>query len=667
MGEAVLRIRAEGGAQVASLLTDVERLLAASSSRTLRARAAAEAGYRTNARQTADEVQRSDMLVTRNRLRQLALVDDARRRSETLYAIMTNRATAVLEKEFGKRGELTAKEQRQVEDLAHAMVVEHERAESAKTAATQRETRRREELERGVRSRVGRGIETALRAAGQAGSQLYSETQSARERRAGAEHTLNAAFFQAGVRGPEARAMYQQIEHEVTAQTGQLRGLRMADVASALNASQTQFSVLSGGNAGERMGNLQRQIELMALARNSYQDPGEVMRVAGMLGQQGIRGADQRSTIMSLTGMAQAGAIELSTLSAAALGPLMQNIARVTNANQTPAQRASAVRNAVAETMALGEIGAAAGLTPRDSLNAFAKMRSSVENPRMAENLYGRLHGAGRDDLARQLFDTQGGHHVLRDRNAVGLMSSLVQGFGGNANAVANILSPGGPGAPMVLDAQQRRLINAMASQTTNGQTIAQRVEAMRATGASFTEGRLAEGQSLVDREQNTAIVTAEESKARALTDNTSALVSLTNRMHDFTTANPVAGAGLSAAVGIGGSLLTGAASRGGGALVARLAAPLAARVAAMGGAGAMGTTGALVLASAGAGLGIGYGINRAMGHNQQSDNPFSSHFYTEFARSVRDAVRDGMQSATVTVSQHDAVHAATVARAGAR
>lgn len=80
-----------------------------------------------------------------------------------------------------------------------------------------------------------------------------------------------------------------------------------------------------------------------------------------------------------------------------------------------------------------------------------------------------------------------------------------------------------------------------------------------------------------------------------------------------------------------------------------------------------MGTTGALVLASAGAGLGIGYGINRAMGHNQQSDNPFSSHFYTEFARSVRDAVRDGMQSATVTVSQHDAVHAATVARAGAR
>ena len=61
------------------------------------------------------------------------------------------------------------------------------------------------------------------------------------------------------------------------------------------------------------------------------------------------------------------------------------------------------------------------------------------------------------------------------------------------------------------------------------------------------------------------------------------------------------------------------------------------------------------------------YGINRAMGHNQQSDNPFSSHFYTEFARSVRDAVRDGMQSATVTVSQHDAVHAATVARAGAR
>ncbi len=663
MGEAVLRIRAEGGPEVARLLADVERLVAASSRRSARARAEAEGSYRTSARQTADEVQQQDRLVTRNRLRQLALEGEARRKAETQYAIMVNRATAALEREVGKRRELTEKEQRQVHELAQAMMVEHDRAERAKTEATRRETARRTEMERGVRQRVGRAVEAVGRAGMQFASEVHGATQDSRERRAGTEHTYNAAFFQAGVSGTEARAMRQMLDREVA--TGSLRGLRSEDVAGSLNAAQTQFSVLSGRTAGDRMGNLQRQIELMALARNSYQDPGEVMRVAGMLGQQGIRGADQRATIMSLTGMAQAGAIELSTLTSAAMGPLMQNIARVTNAGQTPAQRSAAVQGAVAETMAVGEIGAAAGLTPRDALNALAKMRSSVENPRMAENLYGRLHSMGRDDLAGQLFNTQNGRHTLRDPNAVNLMSRLVTGMGGNANAVTNLLSPGGPGSPMVLDAQQRRLISAMASQSSNGETIAQRVARMQATGAEFTEADVRRGAAMVNAEQQTSLNSAREQRDNALTDNTSALVRLSNSLHDLQQAHPVAGAGINAATGLagalGGSLLT----RGAGNVVARAAVPVAARLATMGGVGAAGTTGALVLASAGAGLGIGYGINRAMGHNQQSDNPFSSHFYTEFARSVRDAVRDGMSSATVTVSQHDAVHAATVAQAG--
>ena len=135
--------------------------------------------------------------------------------------------------------------------------------------------------------------------------------------------------------------------------------------------------------------------------------------------------------------------------------------------------------------MAVGEIGAAAGLTPRDSLNALAKMRSSVENPLMAERLNTRLRATGRADLADQLIarDRRGQFH-LRDRSPVALMSSLVSGMGGDANAVSNLLSAGGRNAAMVLDSQQRRLISAMASQTSGGQTIAQRVATMTATTA---------------------------------------------------------------------------------------------------------------------------------------------------------------------------------------
>ena len=50
------------------------------------------------------------------------------------------------------------------------------------------------------------------------------------------------------------------------------------------------------------------------------------------------------------------------------------------------------------------------------------------------------------------------------------------------------------------------------------------------------------------------------------------------------------------------------------------------------------------------------------MGHNQQADNPFSSHFYTDFAWAVRTAIREGLSSATVQVDPHAATQAAATA-----
>jgi len=662
MGEAVLRIRTEGGADVARMLADVERLTAASTRRVRSRQDGEHAHYRQSARTTADEVQRSDQLVTRNRLRQLALTDDARRRSETLYLMMLNRATLALEVEHGKRGRLTEKEKRQVHELAQAMLVEHERAEAAKTAATRREAGRREQLARAeareAGRRVSRGVEAVGGAAVSMGRELHSAAQDARERRAGTQHTLNAAFYQAGVSGAEAQAMRTTLDSEVTA--GSLRGMRSEDVANALMAAQTQFSVLSGSNAGDRMRNLQRQVELMSFARNTFQDPGEVLRVAGMLGQQGIRGADQRSTLMSLTGMAQAGSIELSTLTSAALGPLMQNIARSVSSTMSPAERTSAVRRAVTETMAVGEIGAAAGLTPRDALNALAKTRGSVTSDLTQGRLYDRLRDAHRGDLADQLFQTgPGGRHTLKNADALSLMSSLVQGFGGNANAVSNLLSAGGPGSPMVLDAQQRRLIMALASQSANGQTIAQRVEGMVAQGTGFDEGRVREGQALVDSEEQTRLNAAREQRDSALTDNTSALVRLSNSLHDLMTANPVAGAGVNAVTGLAGSAAGTLLSGGAGRLATRGAAGLA-------GAGAGGSALAIAGSLVG-GLAIGEGINRLIYSDRERAQGDTSILEAEtwrnFATAIGQSVRDAFESSppTVTVDQHTAAHLATV------
>ncbi len=53
---------------------------------------------------------------------------------------------------------------------------------------------------------------------------------------------------------------------------------------------------------------------------------------------------------------------------------------------------------------------------------------------------------------------------------------------------------------------------------------------------------------------------------------------------------------------------------------------------------------------------------SRSLGHNQQSDNPFSGHFYTDFVWAMRTAIREGLReglgSATVQVDPHAATQA---------
>ena len=246
------------------------------------------------------------------------------------------------------------------------------------------------------------------------------------------------------------------------------------------------------------------------------------------------------TTIRSMTGMARAGSVELSTVIGTALGPMMANIARTTNANQTPAERSAAVRGAVGESMAVGQLAAASGMTPRDTLNALSKIRGAVQNPMMAERLDTRLRAANRADLADQMIVRDpSGRASLRNRDAVGMMSSLVSGMGGDANAVANLLSAGGAGAPMVMDSQSRRLI----TQGLGGGAgaIGTRVAAMQEQGARFGDADIARGREVIDAEQRTALQSSEESRLSALSDNTSSLNQLSNAFAEFTARNPLA------------------------------------------------------------------------------------------------------------------------------
>ena len=503
--------------------------------------------YRTSARQQAtdgDQASARGVAAANRSVQAFIRAEDQKRRAARLTAQTQQRveqeATAHARVEASKRGLTAEQESRVKQTAAERLTRVYETEEKRQTAIAQREVAARNRNRGSVAHDIRRGLTVGRDAAINVARNAHSVIQDARGQRADSEHTLNAAFFQAGIGGDQATAMRAQVQAAIT--TGPLRGLSMDTLSQGIMGAQTQFSVLSGATPEARQANLSRQLELAQFARATFQDPAEVMRVGGMLSQQGIRGADQMPILQSLTGMAQAGSIELSTLTSTALGPLMANIARTTNANQTPAQRAMAVRGAVGETMAVGEIAAAAGMTPRDSLNALAKMRGSVENPMMAERLDTRLRAANRADLADQLVTRDpAGRASLRNRSAVGLMSSLVSGMGGDANAVANLLSAGGQNAAMVLDAQQRRLIVGMASQTEGGGTIAQRVAGMQAQGARFGEADVARGSAIVEAEQRTALQSSEEMRLSALTDNTTTLNQLSNKFSEFTARNPLA------------------------------------------------------------------------------------------------------------------------------
>jgi hypothetical protein len=103
----------------------------------------------------------------------------------------------------------------------------------------------------------------------------------------------------------------------------------------------------------------------------------------------------------------------------------------------------------------------------------------------------------------------------------------------------------------MILDAQQRRLIGAMSSQTANGGTIADSVQRMMAQGASFSEADVEAGRRMVQSEQGTQLQRDENALMMALTGNTKEIQNLSNRLASFQARNPISTA-IGGAAGLG-------------------------------------------------------------------------------------------------------------------
>lgn len=537
--------------------------ITADSARTMRAQERA-------ATQAARVQERAAQQATRAQLQAYRQATTAAQISARARELAEHHATEIASREARARGLSMQAEVELRRRALNDLTSQYSAAERRMTATARRESAERakvaRENDRRYRGALGVGLGGARSfgsGALSAGREIQGEMQSARGRRATTEHTLNSALYQAHITGREGADARGEVMRFAAS-----RGMDPQALAESIAAAQTQFSVLSGGTAEQRRANLQQQLSLADFAQSTYQDPSEVMRVAGMLGQQGVTGQQQRDMLLAMTGMAQAGSIELGDVTRSALGPMMQNVARSVNTGMTAQQRSAAVQHAVRQSMAEAELGAAAGLTPRDSLNALSKMRQSLTSDRTQENLRGRLRGAGPQGQAAlaALFDRQG---HLTTQNPVEFMSRLTSAFGGDTSRVSNLLAAGGPGAPMILDAQQRRLITAMSSQTQGGETIAQRTQRMLDEGGQFTEANVAEGRAMVQSEQATQLQRDENARMQALTGNTQAIQSLSNRLASFQAKNPISTA-IGGAVGLG---AVGAAARSPAALGAALLA----------------------------------------------------------------------------------------------
>jgi len=540
--------------------------------------AAARRSGSESARLTAAE----QNLRTRLTLQQIALRSRAEINAANNVAKAERQVTAIAAAQATERGRIAAREEQAKARAYAAATRTAEREEQRQTRVVEREARQRARAEDRARRARTRENERNTNSGSQAGQRAFGfaegfardahgQMQGARRARAETEHTLNSALYQAGVSGSEGAAMRAQVYREV--ESGRLRGLSADDVASAIAATQTQFSSLTSGTNGlspeaaraRRQTNLNDMLSAAEFARNTYQSPGEVMRVAGMLSNQGVSGEMQQQALLAMTGIAQAGSIELGNVTREALGPLMQNIAVATarlGGNATAEQRAAAVRDATINTLAVGEVGAGAGLSSRDSLNAYAKIQRNMQSDVVTGHLFealGARRGGGA--LARELFTTerdsrgQTVHRMRAGQDALGVMGRLQQ-FAGGSTQLANLLQGGG-GEAMILDAQTRRFLGGLSSQTAGGQTMAQRVQSLVDQGRSFNGADVNRGRDMVNAEQRTEITAQEERRNAALTMDSAAL-RFSNAVDAFAHNNPFAASLAGSGVSAGGGMLSG-------------------------------------------------------------------------------------------------------------
>ena len=556
--------------------------------------------------------------------------------------------TRAVETEAARRNRARSGESREEARAAEDSVRVRERAEARITRTLEQQARQRRRILASIASGAGRmamGI----------GSDLLGQAQDVRVRRAGTEHAINSAAYQAGATRGDSAAINSRVFAFARANR-----MDSSDLANAINATQTEFSTLgnSRSSQGERMQNLEGMLATAALARDTGQDVSQTMRVSAMLQNAGITGSANRSALLGLTGMAQRGAIELGSVTREAMMPMQSRMATARetllrhNPQASEQEISMAQQRAALRSFAEVEVARGLGQSPRRFSNVMAGLGRELQGDhRQALMLHNIENAHGITDAQRTALRGMFDHGHLREQFQSGLgLAGGLMAAGIDSTTANNILAGSGHGNAQGLKVNQRDAI----AQMMNGGADVQRMIA--GVGQDFTEQDVQRGHETFFNEQS-SVMTGERESHDAIIANTAILTQLNQTLTQLEANHPIATSVL-------GSVLPTLAGNAGSVLPGGSLGTLAAG----GGVAGAATMGVGALVAGGAGLAVGEGINRGIDRMTGQDHVLASGGYGLRAAimDIGRELRQALSETPIQVSPVAVAHAASVAATSA-
>jgi hypothetical protein len=538
--------------------------------------------YRENARtmvaaerQIVAEAQRSVAAQARaeqQKIRAARMSADARKRAE-------QEATRVAQEEARKRGLSAEQEARTKQNALERYTRIYEAEERRQTQIAEREARKRQQEFRKAQQEQRRGDAVAGRIVGQvarAGMQFagsaHSVVQDARRQRAMSQRTIAQAVMGGGGTAADIQETQRRASTFV-----QQTGISMDVVAEALAIGQQRGSALQPGAGESRSTMLDEVFNTIREANATNTNAGQLLAARGRLAARGLRGEALKDALRFTVRAADLGSVEVDQIIQQGLpgaARLMETRTAMLGPGATEDERQRAALAAYRESVALQEVTAGSGNAPRNMSNTLANLQAFLRTPRRQEAILTNIQtaeeqaninnpaGRARRDALRALRESLFERDPTRTGNAMRmkagtnpleLAARMTEAMGGDANAAMSLLAGGGHGNAQSLLSNMRGLLEFLGRSDATGRTGGARVTEMM-NAAAVTDAEVNARERVVENDQLAQMTRAQEAGIDALTDNTNALVDLSNKFADWSARNPLASAAGSSA----GSLLAG-------------------------------------------------------------------------------------------------------------